>query len=208
MKARFRRSERNSERDGDLRQGQVEIVVKDDESPRLRLEAAEATLELVAVGHDGGLVVRGRVIDRGQVHIEAVTPKAACLVDAGAIEQSVEPSVEARRAAQGWQVAPGADERLLDGVLRLVGVTKDEPGGRIQPEDRGSCKRGEGVMIASSSSFHEILLHVAPRRRRGRVDALTEYGEAARADRSEMAPPPGGAVPSFIPPTEPENPCA
>jgi hypothetical protein len=39
-------------------------------------------------------------------------------------------------------------------------------------------------MIAPPRSFHEILLHVAPRRRRGRMDALTEYGEAALTDRS------------------------
>jgi hypothetical protein len=89
MQARFRRPERDSERDGDLRQGQVEIVVKDDESPRLRLEAAEAAFELVAVGHGGSLVAEGRVIDRGQVNVKAMTPEAACLVYAGAIEQAV-----------------------------------------------------------------------------------------------------------------------
>jgi succinyl-CoA synthetase beta subunit len=80
----------------------------------------------------------------------------------------VEPGVEAIWAAQRWQITPGSDERLLDGVFGLLGIAQDEPCGRIQPEDRGSCKPGEGVMIASSCSFHEILLHVAPRRRRGR----------------------------------------
>ena len=100
MEARFRRSERDSERDGDLRQRQVEIVVKDDESPRLRLQAAEAAFELVAVGHDGALVVEGRVIDRGQVDIEAVTPQAARLVDAGPVEQAMKPRVEARGTSQ------------------------------------------------------------------------------------------------------------
>lgn len=50
MEARFRRSERDSQREGDLRQRQVEVVVKDDEGPRLRLKAAEAAFELVAVG--------------------------------------------------------------------------------------------------------------------------------------------------------------
>ena len=77
MQARLRRSERNSERECDLRQGQVEIVVKDDEGPRLRLEAAEAAVDLVAVGHDGSRVVVVGVIDRGQVHIEAMAPQPA-----------------------------------------------------------------------------------------------------------------------------------
>jgi len=140
-------------------------VVKDDEGPGLRLEATEATFELVAVDHDGVGVVEVRVIDRGQVDVEAVPPEAARLVDAGSVEQSVQPRVEPIGAAEGRQIAPGSDERLLDGVLGLVGVAEDQAGSGIEPEDRGSCKPGEGVMIAPSCPFHEILLHVAPRRR-------------------------------------------
>ena len=60
METRFRRPERDSERESDLRQRQVEIVVKHDEGPRLRLEAAEAAFELVAVVGDGQSVPDGR----------------------------------------------------------------------------------------------------------------------------------------------------
>jgi hypothetical protein len=42
VQARFRRAERDPERNGDLRQGQVEVVMQDDEGSRFRLEAAEA----------------------------------------------------------------------------------------------------------------------------------------------------------------------
>ena len=66
-------------------------------------------------------------------------------------EQPVEPGVEAIGAAQCGQVTPGPDERLLDGVLGLVGIAQDEPGGSVQPEERGACQRGEGVMIAPSA---------------------------------------------------------
>ena len=90
--------------------------------------------------------------------------------DAGAVEQAVEPGVETVGAAQRGQVTPGPDERLLDGVLGLVGIAQDEPGGGIQPEERGACQRGEGVMIAPSRSLHEFQLHLAPQRRRGRRD--------------------------------------
>jgi len=109
-----------------------------------------------------------RRLRRHRVDIEAVAPESARLVDAGPVEQAMEPGVEARRAPQCRQIAPGPDERLLDGVLGLIGVAEDEPRGRVQPEDRGSCKRRKGVMIASPRSFHELLLHVAPRRRRHR----------------------------------------
>ena len=82
VEARFRRSERDAERDGDLRQRQVEVVMQDDERPRLRLEPAEAALELVAVGHRrlGHRRPGGR---SGQVDFEALAPQAARLVDAG-----------------------------------------------------------------------------------------------------------------------------
>ena len=142
--------------------------MKDDEGPRLRLEAAEAAFELVAVVGDGHAVVDRRRVDGSQFDIDAMPPEPARLIDAGADEQPVEPGVEAIGAAQCGQVTPGSDERLLDGVLGLVGIAQDEPGGSVQPEDRGACQRGEGVMIAPSRSLHEFLLHHAPRRRRGR----------------------------------------
>ena len=108
-----------------------------------------------------------------------MAPEPARLIDAGAVQQAVEPGVEAIGTAQCGQVTPGSDERLLDGVLGLVGIAQDEPGGGVQPEDRGACQRGEGVMIAPSRSLHEFLLHHAPRRRRGR------RGRAHRVWRGE-----------------------
>ncbi len=204
MKARFRRPERDAKRDGDLRQWQVEIVVKDDQGPRLRLETAEAALELVAVVRDGHAVVDRRRIDGSQFDIDAVSPKPARLIDTGADEQPMEPGVETIGAAQCGQVTPGSDERLLDGVLGLVGIAQDEPGGSVQPEDRGACQRGKGVMIAPPRSLHEFLLHHAPRRRRGPHDrahrvwrgwTTTSFRirpgrDATRYHRSPTRPPP------------------
>ena len=168
MQARLRRPERDPKCDGDLRQWQVEIVVKNDERPRLRLEAAEATFELVAVGGEGHAVGDGRRVDGGQFDIEAMAPESARLIDTGADEQPVEPGVEAIRAAQCGQVTPDPNQRLLDGVPGLIGIAQDEPGGSVQPGDRGACQHGEGVMIAPSRSLHEFQLHHAPRRRHGR----------------------------------------
>jgi hypothetical protein len=91
-----------------------------------------------------------------------MAPKTARFVDAGPVQEPVQPSVEPIGASQGGQIAPGADERLLDRVLRLVGVMQDQTGCCVQPPDRGAGKRGEGVMIASSRPVHEIGLHHVP----------------------------------------------
>src|SRR6476659_1884170 len=134
------------------------------------------------------------------MYVDAMAPQPARLIDTGAVQQAVEPGVEAVGAAQGGQVTPGPDERLLDGVLGLVWIAQDEPGGGIQPEDRGACQRGEGVMIASSRSLHELLLHHAPRQWHRRHGVLIEYGEARYPVRSESAVGPVGAgLPSTSP---------
>ena len=98
---------------------------------------------------------------------------------AGVEEQPVEPGVEAVDVTQGGQVPPASDERLLDGVLRAVGITKDQSGGGVEPGDRGACQHGEGVMIALPRSLHEVPLHVRPRLRAAGLAASRAYGGIA-----------------------------
>ena len=184
MEPRLRGPQRDPQRAGNFRQRQVEVVVKDDEGACLRLEAAETALELVTVGHERQRVVEDRHVDGDELDIEAMAPEPARLIDAGADQQTVEPRVEAIGLAQRGQVAPGPDERLMDGVLGLVWVTKDEPCGGVEPEDGGAGQHGEGVMIAPSRPFHEFQLHHALGGGAADVAALTEYGEATSRVRS------------------------
>ena len=100
--------------------------------------------------------------------------RSSCV--AGVQEEPVEPGVEAVGVAQGGQVPPASDERLLDGVLGAVGVPEDESGGGVEPADRGACKHGEGVMIALPRSLHEVPLHVRPRLRAAGLVASGAYG--------------------------------
>ena len=123
-----------------------------------------------------------------------MAPEPARLIDTGAVEQPVEPGLEAIGAAQCGQVTPSADERLLDGVLCLVGIAQDEPGCGIEPEQRGVRQRGEGVMVASARSLHEFLLHLAPRRWHDRSDRAHRVWRGDAAVRSIMLP---GRLPSW-----------
>ena len=108
--------------------------------------------------------------------------RRARLADAGADEESGAARLEAVGIAERGELPPGSDERFLDGVLRQVGVSQDQPGGRIEPVDRGGRERGEGVMIAPSRPFHELPLHLDPRQPARTVWPRSEvqYGEASR----------------------------
>ena len=96
----------------------------------------------------------------------------------------MQPGIEPVRVPKRGQITPGSDERVLDGVLGLFGIPEHEPGGGIQAGDRGACQLGEGVMIASPCSLHEVSLHHAPRRGAADLAALVEYGEATARGRS------------------------
>ena len=63
---------------------------------------------------------------------------------------------------QRGQITPGPQERVLDGVLGLIGIPEDERGGAVEARDRRGCQHGEGVMIAPPRSLHEVTLHDVP----------------------------------------------
>ena len=138
--------------------------MQDDHGSHLRSEPDEAAFELVAV-RDGRLVAgsrRNRAADIDEFDVDAMAPQPACLIDAGTHEQAVKPRVERFRVAQRGQITPGPDEGVLHRVLGLFNVPEDQPGGGVQPGDRGACQRGKGVMVASPCSLHEIPLHGSP----------------------------------------------
>ena len=122
--------------------------------------------------------------DGGQINVEPVSSEPARLIDTGVDEQPMQPGIEPLRIAQRGQITPGPDERVLHGVLGLFDVPEHEPGGAIQPGDRGACQLGEGVMIALPRSLHEVSLHHAPRRWHDRTAVLDEYGEVTPRNRS------------------------
>jgi len=158
--------------------------MKNDHGPHVRREPEEAALDLVAIGNRG-LDARGcRDVDAFELDIEAVSPQPARLIDAGTDEQAVKPGNESVGIPECGQITPGSDERVLDGVLGLLGIPEDEPGGGIEAGDRGACQLGKGVMIAPPSSLHEVSLHHAPQRWRRHSTPLVEYGDAGPAIRS------------------------
>ena len=184
MEARFRGPQRDPHRCGGVRERQAEVVVKDDHGAVFRLEMADATLDQVAVGR-GRLGVRHRErMDLGELDLDASALGRPELIAAGVEEEPVEPRLEAIGVAQAGQVPPAPDERLLDGVLRAVGIPEDESGRGVQSTDRGACQQGEGVMIALPRPLHEVSLHVALVSARPVWSRLESIGGFVRQNRS------------------------
>ena len=104
---------------------------------------------------------------RRELDLDRTPSPAPGEVETGVDGQAMEPGVEPIRVAQTRQVAPGADECLLDRVARELRVPKDEAGRRVQPREGRVDERGEGVMIAPLRASDELsLVH-------GRLDCVT-----------------------------------
>ena len=160
-----------------LGQRRVEVVEEDDDRAQVGIQATERALEDVAIR---GLRLRIRhveVMDRRDLDLDRSRPAPPQLVVAGMHQEAVEPGVEPVGIAKGPEIPPGLGERLLDGVLGLVGIAQDQPGGAIEPADRGEGERVEGVEIAPTCPLHEFpLRHALPRLSRVVGVALTRYG--------------------------------
>ena len=84
----------------------------------------------------------------------------------------MQPGIEPVRVTKTGQVAPGADQAVLDRVARELRVPDDEAGGRVQPRKPNVEQRGEGVMLASPRLLDEgSLVH-------GRLDCGTTIAVA------------------------------
>jgi len=99
-------------------------------------------------------------MDLRELDLDTPTLGGPELIAAGVEEEPMQPGVEAIGIAQRGQVPPASDERLLDGVLRAVGILQDESSRGVEPTDRGACQQRKGVMIASPCPLHEVSLHV------------------------------------------------
>ena len=71
----------------------------------------------------------------------------------------MEPGIEPIRVAHGTDIEPGGHERILDGVIGELVVSKDEPRGPMQPCDRRCRECREGLVIAGLRADDQVSLH-------------------------------------------------
>jgi aspartyl-tRNA(Asn)/glutamyl-tRNA(Gln) amidotransferase subunit C len=157
--------------------------VQDDDGAPFRLEACQRLQEQLAIGEVERGVGRALGIEIRQLDLDRPTAPAADEVETRMRQEPMQPGVEPVRVAKPGQVAPGADEGVLDGVARELRITDHEPRGTIQADRRATRERGEGVVIAPSRLLDEAsLVHRSPRCS-APTWRLSTYG-AGRANRS------------------------
>src|SRR5689334_20362739 len=98
-------------------------------------QAGKGLVEQLAVGETGRDVDRGGCIDRRELDLDDAPLAATYEVKTCVGEQPLQPGIEPVRIAETGQVAPGADQRLLDGVARELAIAEDQAGGRVQPRE-------------------------------------------------------------------------
>jgi hypothetical protein len=160
MEPRFGGTDRNSQDVGYCREGEALHVMEDDDGALFDTEVAERAGELVAFDEGRELIGPRAIVERDVVYLDGSAPSFALrLAMAGANEEPVQPGLKAIRVAEGSEVAPGGDERLLGSVRCAIAVAQDQVGDRPEPVDRSTRQIIERAAIAGHRLFHETTVH-------------------------------------------------
>ena len=157
MESRLGRAERDPGDPRHFGQRVFEEVVEDDDRPPVGVEGVERPLEQIPIDQLAAEVGRGGRVKGRELDLDHAPLAAAHQVEAGVNEDLMEPGVECDHVAQRGQVAPAANEGVLDRIPREVVVPDDQAGRRVQPRDGRAGQRREGVMIAPLRSLDESL---------------------------------------------------
>ena len=150
----------------DLRQRIPEVVVEDDDRPLFRRQLAEGVIEVVSCGDGARHIRRGGKVGLKQPHAGHVATFAAGFRVAGVDDQAVKPGVETLAVTQRREVTPGAEHRLLGGVLGAVWITQDPERECVAAVDAGRDQGRERVLVAALGPLDELGLHRPLRLRR------------------------------------------
>ena len=167
--------------------------MQSDDGSMTRIEAPKRRVHELTLGEHAGVIGNVHRVDRGEFDLDRAPPTATKEIEAGIDHQPVQPGVEAIRVTEPRQIAPGADEALLDRILCQVRVTEDQSGGCVQSPEGAIDELGKGVMIASLRPFDTLsLIHdrlacgtaVNGRTQQGMASVFPEWFIQAQAIRA------------------------
>ena len=127
----------------------------------LRWQAAEAAIELIPICDAPVVVGRGRDVHRQDAEIRDPAALAFGFDETRPDDEPMEPRVEPVRIAKTRQVAPGDDERLLQGVFGAVDIAEDPVGQRVEPVAARPDQVGVRLPVTAPCRLDEIAIHRA-----------------------------------------------
>ena len=146
---------RDAERVGDLSRAAAQGL-HDEDRPLVGRYRRVRARELVADRPRRGSSPSLRSVDPEDLEVDEATTFARRLRDAGVDEHLTEPGVELVRIAEPTQVAPGDDQRILQGILGPIHA----PSMRQAMAQSRSLRGTDQVHVASRSRLR-LLHHIA-----------------------------------------------
>jgi hypothetical protein len=123
-------------------------VMQDDDGPMLGREGPEGSLQGIAVVDGHGLVPCRRPVDRQRPDVGAPPAVPPELLVAGIDHEAMKPDLEALGVAEPRELAPGEEDRLLDGVLGPLPIAQDPMGDGVAAVTVEVDQVREGAFVA------------------------------------------------------------
>jgi len=132
VEARAHRAYRRADGMGDLFDGEVAVIAKDDGDAVVDAEPAEGALERIALDDGAMGVIRGSRASRSIQILVASVSASAKVVTAGVDQDPAEPGLEPIGISKSPVVPPCANERVVGRIFSLLCVAEDEKGEPIR----------------------------------------------------------------------------
>ena len=150
---------RHTEHLGDGGRLVSEVVTQYEDRSLIRLQSAERAIHDVAIDDTRELVacsVIGKLEDLEPGISATVSSR---VLDAHVREHALEPEVEPVRIAEVRKVTPGDHQRVLQGILGPVDITKHPAGDPVQAIEARAHQVHEGDLVAALRRDHELSIH-------------------------------------------------
>jgi len=159
VEPRSDRAPRHAEHLGDHSGLVSEVIAKHEDRTFFRLQSAERAIHDVTIDDTRELVacsVIGKLED-----LEPGIPATVSsrVLDAHVREHALEPEVEPVRIAEVRKVTPGDHQRVLQGILGPVDITKHPAGDPVQAIEARAHQVHEGDLVAALRRDHELSIH-------------------------------------------------
>jgi hypothetical protein len=139
----------------------IPLVVREQEDRALvGGQSPEPTLEFVPIGERQHVVRSSGLVDRENPEVGRSAPLARGMIDAFVDDEAMEPRVEPVRIAEPAQITPGDHQRVLQGILGPIDVTKNPMRQREQAIHARTNQVDERRLVPALGRLDELAVHL------------------------------------------------